>query len=75
MKLLITGANGLLGQKLVALLTQTPGIDLVATARGQNRLPTTDGYTYQRDGHYQPAAGAGCDWLRSGPTPLSTVPP
>jgi len=46
-KILITGANGLLGQKLVALLAQNSDIDLIATARGQNRLPTTTGYTYR----------------------------
>ncbi|MVN76815.1 sugar nucleotide-binding protein [Hymenobacter sp. HMF4947] len=38
MKILITGSNGLLGQKLVELLYQQPGIELVATARGANRL-------------------------------------
>jgi dTDP-4-dehydrorhamnose reductase len=38
MKILLTGANGLLGQKLVALLYQMPGVALVATARGANRL-------------------------------------
>lgn len=45
-KILITGANGLLGQKLVALLANQPDVDLTATARGDNRLPHTDGYTY-----------------------------
>lgn len=38
MKVLLTGSNGLLGQKLVALLHQAPGVELVATARGTNRL-------------------------------------
>ncbi len=38
MKVLLTGSNGLLGQKLVALLHQLPGVELVATARGTNRL-------------------------------------
>ena len=46
-RILITGANGLLGQKLVYLLTQQPDIELVATARGDNRLPFSDGYTYR----------------------------
>lgn len=46
-RILITGANGLLGQKLVGLLHQNPDVDLVATARGDNRLPFSDGYTYQ----------------------------
>jgi dTDP-4-dehydrorhamnose reductase len=38
MKILLTGSNGLLGQKLVALLHRAPGVELVATARGANRL-------------------------------------
>ncbi len=46
-KILITGSNGLLGQKLVELLTQTATHHIVATARGENRLPFTDGYEYQ----------------------------
>lgn len=46
-KILLTGANGLLGQKLVSLLVQQPNVELVATARGENRLPFSDGYTYR----------------------------
>ncbi|HBH22883.1 MAG TPA: NAD(P)-dependent oxidoreductase [Cytophagales bacterium] len=42
MKTLITGANGLLGQKLVALLRNHPDHELVATARGNSRLPYSD---------------------------------
>jgi dTDP-4-dehydrorhamnose reductase len=38
MKILLTGSNGLLGQKLLALLPQQPGVEVVATARGTNRL-------------------------------------
>ncbi|UYZ63042.1 SDR family oxidoreductase [Hymenobacter weizhouensis] len=38
MKLLITGSNGLLGQKLVALLRRQPLVQLVATSRGANKL-------------------------------------
>ena len=45
-KVLITGANGLLGQKLVSLYTQDANTTLVATARGANRLPISDLYTY-----------------------------
>ncbi len=37
MKVLITGANGLLGQKLVSLLT--PDHDVIATGKGPNRNP------------------------------------
>ena len=46
-RILITGANGLLGQKLVDLLSKQPGIELIATARGDNRLPYTVGYAYR----------------------------
>ncbi|AHJ99033.1 SDR family oxidoreductase [Hymenobacter swuensis] len=38
MKILITGSNGLLGQKLVALLQQQAGVEVVATSRGANKL-------------------------------------
>lgn len=38
MKILITGSNGLLGQKLVALLRQQVGVALIATSRGANKL-------------------------------------
>lgn len=44
--ILLTGANGLLGQKLVGLLTKQGGVNLIATARGDNRLPYADGYAY-----------------------------
>ena len=39
MKVLITGANGLLGQKLVELLKQK-GIDFLATSQGDSRIVT-----------------------------------
>jgi dTDP-4-dehydrorhamnose reductase len=38
MKILLTGSNGLLGQKLVQLLLGQPEVEVVATARGVNRL-------------------------------------
>ena len=37
-KILVTGSNGLLGQKLVQLLIHNAAIDLIATSRGQNKL-------------------------------------
>lgn len=46
-RILITGANGLLGQKLVGLLTKQPNVELIATARGDNRLPFLEGYMYR----------------------------
>lgn len=47
MKILLTGANGLLGQKLVELIVKEGEHELIATARGANRLPIQEGYTYQ----------------------------
>ena len=38
MKILITGSNGLLGQKLAARLLQQPGVAVLATSRGANKL-------------------------------------
>ena len=45
--ILITGSNGLLGQKLVRLLKNRHGINLIATSKGENRISDTQGYTYQ----------------------------
>jgi dTDP-4-dehydrorhamnose reductase len=42
MKILVTGSNGLLGQKLSVLLQRTPGIELIATARQQSAIPLTN---------------------------------
>lgn len=38
-KILLTGSNGLLGQKLVQLILDKGEYELIATARGENRLP------------------------------------
>jgi dTDP-4-dehydrorhamnose reductase len=46
-KILITGSNGLLGQKLVSLLVQQSDIQLIATSGGVNRMDFTNGYEYQ----------------------------
>jgi len=47
MKILVTGSNGLLGQKLVYALRHENSVELVATAKGENRLLAHDGYTYR----------------------------
>jgi dTDP-4-dehydrorhamnose reductase len=44
--ILVTGANGLLGQKLVYRLKETEGVTCVATAKGENRLLDQEGYIY-----------------------------
>ena len=38
MRLLITGSNGLLGQKLIKLLFDNKKVELLATSRGENKL-------------------------------------
>lgn len=45
-KILITGSNGLLGQKLVHLISSSE-YDLIATSRGENRMHFKEGYTYK----------------------------
>lgn len=45
-KVLITGSNGLLGQKLVEKLSADPEFELIATSRGDNRCPVKEAYTY-----------------------------
>jgi dTDP-4-dehydrorhamnose reductase len=45
-KILITGSNGLLGQKLVYKLKKNNNIECIATARGDNRLVDKVGYKY-----------------------------
>lgn len=46
MRLLVTGSNGLLGQKLVAALRHDPAVKLIATSRGEDRTPEPGGYLY-----------------------------
>lgn len=45
-KFLITGSNGLLGQKLVYRLLKEGGVEIIATSKGENRLRVQSGYTY-----------------------------
>lgn len=49
MKILVTGGNGLLGQKLIQLLESDPEIALVATARSPLSLPLKRGVFQQMD--------------------------
>ncbi len=46
MKILITGSNGLLGQKLLYKLRVDDAVELIATSKGANRFSIKDGYTY-----------------------------
>lgn len=46
MRVLITGSNGLLGQKLLHKLRVDGSMELIATSKGDNRVSVTDGYKY-----------------------------
>lgn len=46
-KILITGSNGLLGQKLVYKLIGRENITCIATGRGENRLIKKEGYEFR----------------------------
>jgi dTDP-4-dehydrorhamnose reductase len=49
MKILVTGANGLLGQKLVNLLQTDSAVELLATARQASVIPLSSGIFYKLD--------------------------
>jgi len=46
-KILITGSNGLLGQKLVYRLLKEPDITIIAVSKGPNRMVKQEGYIYE----------------------------
>ena len=46
MKILITGSNGLLGQKLLHKLRKDSSVQLIATSKDENRVSKKEGYTY-----------------------------
>jgi len=45
-KILVTGSNGLLGQKIIYGYKNDSLVELIATARGENRMQDKIGYTY-----------------------------
>lgn len=45
-KVLVTGSNGLLGQKITDIVLRSPALKLMSTSRGPNRHPIGTGYTY-----------------------------
>jgi dTDP-4-dehydrorhamnose reductase len=47
MTILLTGSNGLTGQKLVTLLASQDNVSLIASSRGPNRHPLKEGYQYE----------------------------
>ncbi|MEO1417594.1 MAG: SDR family oxidoreductase [Bacteroidota bacterium] len=46
--ILLTGGNGLLGQKVINLLADRSHVELTAVGRGANRHPLREGYTYEK---------------------------
>lgn len=46
-KILVTGSNGLLGQKITEHILRTKEVHLVATSKGPNRNPVKKGYVYK----------------------------
>jgi dTDP-4-dehydrorhamnose reductase len=49
LKILVTGSNGLLGQKLSRLIQEQEGIELIATARGKSATPIERGSFHSLD--------------------------
>lgn len=49
MRILVTGANGLLGHKLTLLITQDPSVEAIATARGQLKYSLSNGLVEKLD--------------------------
>lgn len=45
---LVTGSNGLLGQKITEQVLADQNVNLVATNRGENRYPIKEGYVYEQ---------------------------
>jgi dTDP-4-dehydrorhamnose reductase len=46
-KVLVTGSNGLLGQKLIEALIQNDNTHVIACSKGENRLKEKNGYHYE----------------------------
>lgn len=47
-KILVTGSNGLLGQKLTDAVLKNKQFELIATGKGANRHPVKEGYIYEQ---------------------------
>jgi dTDP-4-dehydrorhamnose reductase len=45
--ILVTGGNGLLGQRIIYALRKKEGIKCISTSRGENRMKEQSGYTYE----------------------------
>jgi dTDP-4-dehydrorhamnose reductase len=45
-RVLVTGSNGLLGQKITEKILNEGGVNLIASSKGENRYPVKEGYVY-----------------------------
>lgn len=45
-RILVTGSNGLLGQKITEKVLAEGRVELIATSKGENRYPVKKGYSY-----------------------------
>ncbi len=45
--ILVTGSNGLLGQKIIYALRNRDDVKCISTSRGENRMSAKDGYIYK----------------------------
>lgn len=45
-KILITGSNGFIGQKMITEILANKSFELIALSKGNNRYPITEGYLY-----------------------------
>lgn len=45
--ILVTGSNGLLGQKIIYALKDIQGVFCISTSRGENRMRIQEGYVYE----------------------------
>ncbi|MEP7167976.1 MAG: SDR family oxidoreductase, partial [Bacteroidota bacterium] len=47
LRILVTGSNGMLGQKLIYGLKDRNDVELIATSKGNNRIKNKSGYLYE----------------------------
>src|ERR1700754_3838645 len=47
-KILVTGSNGLLGQKLTDKLIKSSDYQLINSSKGEDRYPNKEGYVYEQ---------------------------
>jgi dTDP-4-dehydrorhamnose reductase len=45
--ILVTGSNGMLGQKIIYALRNRPDVRCISTSKGENRMHAKDGYIYE----------------------------